>query len=142
MAKSLFSSLILGPPIFFVSFSSTLRHCSKLSYYEFKAKLKKQTWENGEKPNFGPDFSLFSPIFFRGFYPYQILDIVASYHRMHFFFFPSKIWLRQSLSIIMSYHHVQYQKKLKMQSWEDLVTEGQTDKQKDRREWFHRTLSN
>ena len=28
-----------------------------------------------------------------------------------FFFFSSKIWLRQSLDIMVSYHHVQYQKK-------------------------------
>ena len=28
-----------------------------------------------------------------------------------FFFFFSKIWLRQSLDIMVSYHHVQYKKK-------------------------------
>ena len=32
------------------------------------------------------------------------------------FFFFSKIWLRQSLDIMVSYHHVQYQKKLMIQS--------------------------
>ena len=30
--------------------------------------------------------------------------------------FLKKIWLRQSLDIIVSYHHVQYQKKLMTQS--------------------------
>ena len=34
-----------------------------------------QTWENSEKPNFGPDFGLFDlnlgpKNIFRGFYPY------------------------------------------------------------------------
>ena len=42
------------------------------------------------------------------------------------------IWFRQSLEIIVSYHHVQYQKKLMIQSWENLVTDGQTDKRTDR----------
>ena len=46
--------------------------------------------------------------------------------RTAFFFFPKKIWLRQSLGIMVSDHHVQYQKKLMIQSWEDLVTEGRT----------------
>ena len=32
------------------------------------------------------------------------------------FFFSSKIWLRQSLDIMVSYHHVQYQGKLMIQS--------------------------
>ena len=27
----------------------------------FKGKLKNETWENGKKPNSGPDFSLFGP---------------------------------------------------------------------------------
>ena len=32
------------------------------------------------------------------------------------FFSSSKIWFRQSLDIIVSYHHVQYQKKPMIQS--------------------------
>ena len=40
-------------------------------------------------PNFRPDFGLFGPnmgpsIFFGGFYLYQMLNIVASYHRIQF----------------------------------------------------------
>ena len=43
--------------------------------------------------------------------------------------FFSKIWLHQSLDIMVSYHHVQYQKELMMQSWENFVTDGRTDRQ-------------
>ena len=52
---------------------------------------------------------------------------------------PKKIWLRQSLNTMFSYH-VQYQKKLMIQSWENL-TDGRTDGQIDGQEWFHRMLS-
>ena len=52
-----------------------------------------------------------------------------------------KIWLRQSLEIMGSYHHVQYQKKLMIQSSENSVTDGHKDRQTDGREWFHRPLS-
>ena len=37
------------------------------------------TEENGEKPNFGPNFGPYP-----NFYLYQILDIVASYHCIQF----------------------------------------------------------
>ena len=67
----------------------------------------------GDKPSFGPDFGPFSP----------------NSGRKIFF---SKIWLRQSLDIIVSYHHVQYQKKLMIQSRENFVTHGQTDRRTDR----------
>ena len=68
--------------------------------------------------------------FVHGFYFYYMLDIVASYQGKlitkleniaknlvlgnQFFF--SKIWLGQSLDIMVSYHHVQYQKNLLIQS--------------------------
>ena len=74
--------------------------------------------------------------FFYEFYLNWILDIVASYHCMQIRgkrmillldlgrldpksghrIFISKIWLRQSLYIMVSYHRVQYQKKLMIQS--------------------------
>ena len=47
-------------------------------------------------------------------------------------FFFQKIWLRQSLDIMVSYHHVQYQKKLMIQPSENLVPDGQTNGQTDR----------
>ena len=46
-----------------------------------------QTWENGKKPSLGLGslWRKFGPkIFFNGFYLYQMLDIVASYHCMQF----------------------------------------------------------
>ena len=69
-----------------------------------------------------------------------MLDILASYHCMQFqgkrwpkfgqqFF--SKIWPRQSLDIMFSYHLVQYPEKQKIQSSENLVT-GRTDGRMDR----------
>ena len=67
-----------------------------------------QTWENGKKPSSGP----FGP----------------NSDRQFFF---SKIWLRQSLDIMANYHHVQVQKKLMIQSWENLVTDGRTDARTD-----------
>ena len=86
-----------------------------------------------------------------------MLDIVTSYHHMQFqrklmikrkkmaknlilglipnsgrqFFF-SKIWLFESLDILVGYHHEQYQEKLMIHYWENLVTDGRTDRQRDR----------
>ena len=62
------------------------------------------------------------------------------------FFSSSKIWFRQSLDIIVSYHHVQYQKKPMIQSWENLVTDGRTngrtDGQTDQQtNWWARVIS-
>ena len=49
-----------------------------------------------KKPQFGPDLGLLGQIWAKIFF--------------------SEIWLRQSLNIMISYHHVQYQKKLIIQS--------------------------
>ena len=73
---------------------------------QFQGKLMNQIWENGKNPSFGPDFDPFGPNF----------DFL--------FFFQN--WLRQSLDIMVSYHHVQYQENLMIQSSENLVTDGQT----------------
>ena len=58
----------------------------------FQGKLMIQTQENGVKSHFG------------------LLDPKSG--RIFF----SKIWLRQSLNIMVTYYHVQYQKKLMIQS--------------------------
>ena len=81
---------------------------------QFQGKLTNQTWENGKKPSFWPDFGPFDPNF-----GCQIFFFF-------FFFFFSEIWLGQSLDIMFSYHHVQYQKKLTLQSWENFVMDVQT----------------
>ena len=65
------------------------------------------------------------------------------------FFFP-KVWLCKSLDIMVSYHRVQYQENLAIQSWEKLVTDGQTgggtdgqmDRQMDEHDFIGRWLSN
>ena len=67
-----------------------------------------QTWENCEKPHFGPNVGPLDP------------------NSGHQIIFP-KIWLCQALDVMVGYHPVQYQKKLMIQSWENLVTDGQTD---------------
>ena len=74
-----------------------------------------QNKENGEKPHFGPDLGLLAP---------------NSYRQIFFFW---KIWLCQSLDIMVNYHYVLYQKKLIIQSWKNLVTDGETDEQMDGR---------
>ena len=39
-----------------------------------------------------------------------------------------QIFLKKIIGVMVSYHHVQYQKKVMIQSWENLVTDGQTNK--------------
>ena len=95
---------------------------------QFGEKLKYQTWENGKKPSFGPDFGPF------GLYS----------DRQNFF---SKIWLYQSLDNMVSYRHVQCLKKLMIQSWEISVTAGgrtggRKDGQKDKSGFIGRWLTN
>ena len=58
-------------------------------HIQFQGRRMIQTQENGEKPRFGPDLGMFGPNSGR-----------------QFFFL--KIWLRQSLDIMVSYHHVKY----------------------------------
>ena len=42
------------------------------------------------------------------------------------------IWLRQSVDTMVSYHHIQYQKKRMTHSWENLVTDGQMGRHMER----------
>ena len=60
---------------------------------QFQGNLMIETQENGEKPHLGPNLGWLGP-------------------NSDGQFFFSKIWLFQSLEIMVSYHHVQYQKKL------------------------------
>ena len=93
-----------------------VRYFSKLSFYAISMNTNKPNLRNWQK-NLVSD-----PI---------LAQICATKFKK------KKKWLRQSLKIMVSYHHVQYQKKLIIQSWENLVTDGQTDGP----EWFHRMLS-
>ena len=54
---------------------------------QFQENLMDETWKNGKKPSFRPDFGLFGPNlgsqeFFRGFFFCYMLDVIASYHCM------------------------------------------------------------
>ena len=78
---------------------------------QFQGKLMSQTLENGKKTSFRHNFGPFgsgSPVFFF-----------------------SNIWLCQSLDIMVRYHHVQYQKKLIIQSQENFVRDRRTDRGTD-----------
>ena len=82
-----------------------------------------QTKENGQNVHFGPDLGPLGP---------------SSSCQ----FFPPKIWLCQSIDIMVSYHHVPYQKKLMTQSWENLVTDEWTDRQIDESDFLIKLISN
>ena len=89
-------------------------HCTQL-----QGKLMNQTDENGKKTlSFGSDFGTFGP---------------NSGRQKNFFFFFSKIWLRQSLDIMACYHPVQFQKKL---------MDGRTDRQTDKSDFTGRCPTN
>ena len=85
-----------------------VRHCCKLSLCAISGKTNKPNMRKWQKPIFRPNFGPFG--------------LKSGHH-----FFSLKIWLCQSLDIMVSYHRVQYQKKLMIQSWEKLVKDGQTD---------------
>ena len=124
-------NLILGPifvhlveiwtPFFFFFFQGlpllVVRHCSKLSLYTISRKTNEPNWENDKKPSFGPNFGQFDP---------------KSGHQIYFQK-PGSVIHDIWWSAIIMYN---IRKKLMIQSSENLVTDGQTD----RPEWFHRTL--
>ena len=97
---------------------------------QFLGKLMNQTWENGKNLSFKPDFGHFGPnlspqIFFVDFTnlrkwqePCFGPDFGPFDPNLGRQIFYSKIWLRQSLDIMIRYHHVQYEKKLMIHNWE------------------------
>ena len=91
------------------------------SYYsmQFQGKLMNHTWENGKKTLLWAQFRPIWPNSSRQSPPPPSPPT-------------PNIWLRQSLDIMVSYHHVQYQKKLMIQFWENLVMDGWTDGHTDR----------
>ena len=100
-------------------------HCCKLSLYPISSKTNEpnlKKWQ--KKPSFEPDFGPYGP---------------NSGHQN----FSSKICLPQSLDILVSYYHVQYQKKPIVQYWENLVTDNrQTDGQTDQSDFIGRFPTN
>ena len=144
--KKLVPDLILGPlaQIFFswILLQLDLRHCCKLSLYSISRKRNEPTWGNGQKPSFGPEFVPFWPKF--GPKTFFVVVTSARYYTLlqaiiivwaRFWpiwpkFWPP-IWRCQSLNIV-SYHHVQYQKKLIIQSWKNLITDRRPDSETDR----------
>ena len=107
MAKNLIARPILAhlaqilAPKTFSEFYLYLMLKIVASYHcmQFQGKLMIQTQENDDKPYFVPDLGPLDP----------------NSNRKKFF---KKIWFRQSLYTMVSYHHVQYQKILMIQSWD------------------------
>ena len=96
-----------------------------------------QTWENGEKPDFRPDLASLAQFSVPKVVKNLILGL--NYARwaqipvtiFFFFFFFFSIWLSQSIDFMGNYHYVQYQKKLMIQPWENLVKDGRADRRAD-----------
>ena len=108
------SDKIWAPKIFYKSFTSIrCWTCRKLSSFAISGKTYDPNSRKLRKPHFGPDLG----------------PLGANSGRQILF---QKIWLHHSLDIMASYRHVQYQKKLMIQSKENLVTDGQTDWRTDR----------
>ena len=115
MVKKLVLGPILAPlekiwaQIFFHGFYLYCMIDIVASWMQFQRKFMNQTWENGKKTSFGPDFG-------------------PNLGHQIFFFFPKKIWPCQLLDIMVSYHHVQYKKKKQWSNVEKTWrTDGQTD---------------
>ena len=115
MPKNLVSGPILAPLalkkklLWILPLPDAGNYC-KLSLYAVSRKTNEpnQTWENCKN---------------------LVLGLILAQIRaaIFFFFFFSKTWLPQSLDVRVSYHH-HIRKKLSIQSWEKLVTDGRTDR--------------
>ena len=108
----------LVPKSFFMGFTSTW-YCYKLyklSLNTISRKTKEPNLSKWQKSSFGSDFGPFGPNLSCFFF---------------FFFFFSKIWLRQSLDIMVRYYHVHYRKKQMIQLWENLVMSRRADRLRD-----------
>ena len=84
MIKNLVPGLILAPmaqngPQNLISWVLALivvRHCSSYHCMQFQGKLICQTWENGKKPSFGPNYVPFGPNLGTNFF-FQKSSLVA-----------------------------------------------------------------
>ena len=89
-------------------------------YMHFQGKIINKIWENDKK-------NLVSG---------QILAHVVQIQAAKL------VWLRQSLFIMVIYHHVQYHKKLMIWSLENLVTDKPTDRQTNECDFIERCPAN
>ena len=120
-----------GPKKFFVNFTST-RNCCKLSFYAISRKTNEPNWRKWQK-------KLVLGIILVYLAQIQATKFVSFFNFFFFFFFFFlKTWLHQSLNIMVTYHRVKYQKKLMIQSWENLETDRRTDRQIDQSDFTGR----
>ena len=89
-----------------------VRHCLGLSSYAISKKTYDPNSRKWQRNTFWPN----------------LCPLVPNSVDSSFF---SIFWLYKSIYIIISYHFVQYQENLMIQSWENLVTDGQTGRQTD-----------
>ena len=112
---------------------------------QFQGTLINQTWENNRNSNFGPKFG--PPNFF--LWIFLLIDIrhccKLSFYAISrktndsnfrpyfgtFFFFDNLTLSVTRYHGMVSYHHVQHQKKIMIQFWENLVMDGRTDRRTD-----------
>ena len=120
-----------GPQIFFAWILLPLldaRNCGKLSLCAILRKTNEPNFRKWQKKN--KFWTWFWPIWPKFGLPFYL------------FFFFSKIWLRHSLDVMVSYHHVQYQEKLMIRSWENLVTNRRTERRTDKSDFIGRCPTN
>ena len=89
---------------------------------QYQGKLMNQTWENGRKPSFAPDFgpNLVPIFFFFGFTStrcYALLQAIIVWD--WFWLLLPKFYLCYILGIIASYRCMQFQGKPMNQTWEN-----------------------
>ena len=128
MAKNLMSGPILAC-LAEIWVTKILDIVANYHHIQFQGKRMTQTQENGEKPCFGPD-----------------LGTLDSNSGRQFFFL--KIWLCQSVDIMVNNYHVKYQKKTNdsilkkfTDGGMDGRTDGHTDGQTDESDFIGRCLT-
>ena len=128
-----------------------LRIVASCHCMQFKEKLMNQTWENDKKKLvLGPILSPLTQTWALkiSLWILSLLDVIhccklslyailrktnqpnsIKWQKPSFWpRLPNFLWFRQPWDVMVSYHHVQCQEKLIIQSWENLVTDGQTDR--------------
>ena len=112
-------------------------HCFKLLSYAIWEKTNEPNLRKWRKTRFQARFGQFGPIFGpkNGEKPHfgpELRQDPNPGHNFFFSFFFFLIWLSQSIDFMGNYHYVEYQKKLMIQPWENLVKDGRVDRRADR----------